>query len=134
MPERGQSLAVVTPRNRNKHPHAQTICDEVVDKFTAVQVETHWCDVKERVDLRTILRENDLESAALHPLRCSGWGPQSHRLAGRSNRIEHDRTDRPAACFRGHAVSGASTAAPSQDSRRSAPSLDARVTAGIMRQ
>ncbi len=65
MPEQGQSVAVVTLRNRSNHPRAQTICDEVADKLTGALVETHWFDVKERVDLRTILSENELESAGM---------------------------------------------------------------------
>lgn len=65
MPEKGRSVAVVTLRNRSQHPQAQAICDEVADKLTGALVETHWFDVKERVDLRTILSENDLESAGM---------------------------------------------------------------------
>ena len=62
---KGESIAVVTLRNRSGTRHGRVIADELADKVTGALIDTGWFDVKERIDLRAILGEKDLESAGI---------------------------------------------------------------------
>lgn len=60
---KGESLAVVSFRNRSETPIGKTLADELADKVTGGLVETGWFQVKERINLRAVLDERVLESA-----------------------------------------------------------------------
>ena len=62
---KGGSLTVVTLRNRGGSEKGRAIADEVADKIMGALVKTKWFDVKERLDLSSILSERDLESAQI---------------------------------------------------------------------
>jgi hypothetical protein len=62
-PLKGESVAVIVPRNRSGSTDGATIVNELSDKVNGALVETHWFDVRERVDLSSILNEKDLELA-----------------------------------------------------------------------
>jgi len=58
---KGEPIAVVSLRNRSGTPEGQTLADELADKLTGALLECGWFDVKERIGLRSILDEKDLE-------------------------------------------------------------------------
>jgi len=58
---KGEPIAVVSLRNRSGTPQGQTLADELADKLTGALIESGWFDVKERIGLRSILEEKDLE-------------------------------------------------------------------------
>ena len=62
---KGGSITVATLRNRGDSEKGRAIADEVADKIMGALVKTKWFDVKERIDLSSILSERDLESAQL---------------------------------------------------------------------
>ena len=62
---KGESIAVVSLRNRSSTDHGRTVADELADKLTGDLVSLDWFKVKERLDLRAILDEKDLEKAAI---------------------------------------------------------------------
>lgn len=65
MPVEGESLAVVTLRNRSGTIKGREVADEVADKVTNALSATSWFDVKERIRLGDIVREIDLETAGI---------------------------------------------------------------------
>ena len=62
---KGYSVAVVSLRNRSGTPNGKVVADEIADKVAGALLETGWFDVKERIDLREVLNEKDLESAEI---------------------------------------------------------------------
>lgn len=61
----GESIAVASLRNRNGSSASQVIADELGDKITGSLIAAGDFDVKERIDLRAILDEKDLELAEI---------------------------------------------------------------------
>jgi len=62
---KGGSITVATLRDRGGTAKGRAVADEVADKIMGALVKTKWFDVKERIDLTSILSERDLESAQL---------------------------------------------------------------------
>jgi TolB-like protein len=62
-PVKGRSISVVSLRNRSGTNEGRAIADELADKVVGALIGTQWFDVKERIDLRPILGEKDLEGA-----------------------------------------------------------------------
>ncbi len=62
---KGETLAVVSLRNRSGTPHGRIVADELADKLAGALVDLDWFKVKERLDLRVILDEKDLGKAAI---------------------------------------------------------------------
>jgi len=60
---KGESLAVVSLCNRVGSDCGKQCADELADKLTAALVDTDWFSVKERIELRSIIQEQDLEAA-----------------------------------------------------------------------
>lgn len=60
---KGESVAVVTLRNRDGTPQGRAAADELADKVAGSLISTKWFEVKERIDLRSILEEKDLEAS-----------------------------------------------------------------------
>ena len=58
-----ESVAVVTLRNRDGTPQGRAAADELADKVAGALIATRWFEVKERIDLRSILEEKDLEAS-----------------------------------------------------------------------
>jgi curli biogenesis system outer membrane secretion channel CsgG len=65
VPARGSSVAVVTLRNRSGTPRGKVMADELADKVQGALIDTGWFDVKERIDLRGVLNERDLDTAGV---------------------------------------------------------------------
>jgi curli biogenesis system outer membrane secretion channel CsgG len=63
MPVKGEPLAVVSLRNRSGAPEGHDVADELADKLTGALVRDGWFDVKERIGLRSLLAEKDLEES-----------------------------------------------------------------------
>ncbi len=63
MPEENLPVAVATLRDRTGTTQGRQFSDELVDKVANALVDLQWFDVKERIDLRAILDERDLESS-----------------------------------------------------------------------
>ena len=59
------SITVATLRDRSNSEKGRGIADEMADKIMGALVKTKWFDVKERIDLTSILSERDLESAQI---------------------------------------------------------------------
>jgi len=59
---KGESVAVVSLRNRSGTTMGRTLADELADKLSGSLAQTGWFNVKERIDLRSVLAEKDLES------------------------------------------------------------------------
>ena len=62
---KGESIAVVSLRNRSGTSQGKTIADELADKVTGSLIDSGWFDVKERIDLRAVLDEKELETAGI---------------------------------------------------------------------
>ena len=62
---KGESVAVVSLRNRGSTSRGKVVADELADKVQGALIDTGWFDVKERIDLRGLLDEKDLETAGL---------------------------------------------------------------------
>ena len=62
---RGQSLAVIGLRCRGGTRKAKIIAEELADKLTGSLASTGAFDVKERLGLKAILLEKDLDSAGI---------------------------------------------------------------------
>ena len=62
---KGKSITVASLRNRGEAKGGRAMADEVADKLMGSLVNTQWFNVKERLDLTSILSERDLESANL---------------------------------------------------------------------
>jgi hypothetical protein len=60
---KGESVAVVTLRNRDGGPQGRVVADELADKVAGALISTRWFEVKERIDLRPVLEEKDLEAS-----------------------------------------------------------------------
>jgi hypothetical protein len=58
-----ESVAVGSLRNRSGTEAGKIVADEVADKIAGALIATKWFQVKERIDLRAILDEKDLETA-----------------------------------------------------------------------
>jgi curli biogenesis system outer membrane secretion channel CsgG len=65
MPIKGESLAVVSLRNRSATSQGKVVADELADKLVGALVELGWFQVKERIDLRAIVGEKDLDAAGM---------------------------------------------------------------------
>ena len=64
-PEEGRIVALAGLRNRSGTRQGEIVIDELGDKLMVCLVESKWFDVKERVDLSTVLDEKDLERAEI---------------------------------------------------------------------
>jgi curli biogenesis system outer membrane secretion channel CsgG len=62
---KGESISVVSLRNRSGTPQGKVVADELADKVSGALVDTRWFEVRERTDLRGILNEQDLETAGI---------------------------------------------------------------------
>ena len=62
---KGESVAVLSLRNRSATRHGRTVADEVADKLSGALVDTRWFDVKERINLRGVVDEQSLEKSSL---------------------------------------------------------------------
>jgi len=62
---KGESIGVVSLRNRSGTNQGKIIADELADKIQGALIDTGWFDVKERIDLRAILDEEDLDTAGI---------------------------------------------------------------------
>jgi hypothetical protein len=62
---KGESIAVVSLRNRGNTPQGKVVADELADKLSNALIDGGFFDVKERIDLRTVVEEKDLDSAGL---------------------------------------------------------------------
>jgi hypothetical protein len=65
VPAKGATVAVVSLRNRAGTPGGKVTADELADKVQGALIDTGWFDVKERIDLRGVLNETDLDAAGL---------------------------------------------------------------------
>ncbi len=74
---KGESIAVVSLRNRGKTSQGAGIAEELADKLQGALIDSGWFDVKERIDLRALIDEKTLESADI--VRQAGV---KQRLAG----------------------------------------------------
>jgi hypothetical protein len=62
---KGESVAVVSLRNRSATRRGRTVADEAADKLSGALVDTRWFAVKERINLRGIVQEQDLEKSSV---------------------------------------------------------------------
>ncbi len=62
---KGEPIAVIGLRNRSGTGEGKTIADELADKIQGALIDTGWFDVKERIDLRGVLNEQELETAGI---------------------------------------------------------------------
>ncbi len=62
---RAESVAVVSLRDRSGTPEGQMVADELADKLTDALLKRSEMSVRERIDLRALLDERDLEAAAI---------------------------------------------------------------------
>lgn len=62
---KGESIAVVSLRNRCGSPKGKVTADELADKVSGALIDSGWFEVRERVDLRGIVGEKDLETAGI---------------------------------------------------------------------
>ena len=60
---KGETIAVMSLRNRSGMPSGAAITEELADKISGALVDTDWFKVKERIDLRSLFDERDLENA-----------------------------------------------------------------------
>ena len=60
-----ETIAVGSLRNRSGGDAGKVVADEVADKIAGALISAKWFEVKERIDLRNILEEKDLETAAI---------------------------------------------------------------------
>ncbi len=62
---KGESIAVLSLRDRSGTKQGRAIADELADKLSGALTDTGWFRVKERIELRAMLAEKDLESAGV---------------------------------------------------------------------
>lgn len=62
---KGESIAVVSLRNRSNTDQGRTTAEELADKLSGALIKTGWFNVKERVDLRAVLGERELDTAGI---------------------------------------------------------------------
>jgi hypothetical protein len=62
---KGEAIAVISLRNRSGSGRGRIIVDELADKVQGALIDTGWFEVKERIDLRAVLTEQDLDQAGL---------------------------------------------------------------------
>jgi len=60
-----ETIAVGSLRNRSGGEAGKVVADEIADKIAGALISARWFEVKERIDLRSILEEKDLETAAI---------------------------------------------------------------------
>jgi hypothetical protein len=60
-----ETIAVGSLRNRSGADAGKIVADEVADKIAGALIAAKWFEVKERIDLRGVLDEKDLETAAI---------------------------------------------------------------------
>lgn len=65
VPIKGKSLAVVSLRDRTGTQGGKAVAEELGDKLSGDLAKTGWFDVKERIDLRVVLDEKDLDTAGI---------------------------------------------------------------------
>lgn len=65
MPLRGESIAVLSLRNRSHTNKGLTVAEELADKVSGALLATSWFQVKERIDIRGIVDEKDLDSSGI---------------------------------------------------------------------
>jgi curli biogenesis system outer membrane secretion channel CsgG len=65
MAVKGEAIAVISLRNRSGSTRGNVVVDELADKVQGALIDTGWFDVKERIDLRGVLNEQDLETAGI---------------------------------------------------------------------
>ena len=58
-------IAVVSFRDRSASPLGRAISEELADKVSGFLIEAKLFDVKERIELHSILSEKDLEDAGI---------------------------------------------------------------------
>jgi hypothetical protein len=62
---KGETIAVISLRNRSGSARGKIVVDELADKVQGALIDTGWFEVKERLDLRGILTEQDLDTAGI---------------------------------------------------------------------
>jgi hypothetical protein len=62
---KGEALAVISLRNRSGSARGKIVVDELADKVQGALIDTGWFEVKERIDLRGLLTEQDLDTAGV---------------------------------------------------------------------
>ena len=62
---KGETVAVATLANRSGTDGCRVVADELADKTTGALVALGWFDVKERIGLRALLDEKELDSAEI---------------------------------------------------------------------
>jgi len=62
---KGEAIAVVSLRNRSDSARGKIVVEELADKLQGALIETGWFEVKERIDLRAALTEQDLDKAGI---------------------------------------------------------------------
>ncbi len=60
-----ETVAIITLRNRTGTDSCRAVADEFADKIAGALVDTNWFDVRERIDLKTLLTEKDLDTAEI---------------------------------------------------------------------
>ena len=60
---KGEPVAVLTLRNRSESAAGRVVTDEVAGKVANALIADTWFDVKERINLRGLIVERDLETA-----------------------------------------------------------------------
>ena len=61
----GQSITVVSLQNRSGTARGRAVANEVADKVIGAMVDTGWFNVKERLNLKSIVDERDLGDAQI---------------------------------------------------------------------
>lgn len=62
---KGEPIAVISLRNRSGDDRGRSVAAEVADKLMGALIATKWFDVKERIDLRALVDEKDLDGAGI---------------------------------------------------------------------
>ena len=62
---KGETIAVISLRNRSGSARGKIVVDELADKVQGALIDTGWFEVKERLDLRGVLAEQDLDMAGI---------------------------------------------------------------------
>jgi hypothetical protein len=60
-----ETIAVGSLRNRSGDEAGKVVADEAADKIAGALISAKWFEVKERIDLRALLEEKDLETASI---------------------------------------------------------------------
>ncbi len=62
---KGEAIAVISLRNRSGSARGKIVVEELADKVQGALIDTGWFEVKERIDLRAALAEQDLDKAGI---------------------------------------------------------------------